>query len=489
MKNKLHFLLIILLFTNIVNGQSFNKGQKKIDRQDFSGAVTVFNKILNKGLTNPIAYYGLALVYSNNLNPNKDLFAAIHNINLSKKYFLKLNDYGKQKVSSVLSEIIINQKLTQIDDELFKYIIDKNDTVLIKSFLNKCSFSKHYDQATQIRDEIIFSSVLEKNTIHGYESFIKKYPDAFIIKRAIELRNQLVFTQVKDTNTIKAYNEFILKYPSASEINDAVKYRNILAFEDAFNTNTIEVFEAFIKNYPMAEQKDKVLKLRDQKAFDLALSINSIAACKKFIDKYPDSELCTQANEEIAELNKWKCIPGIIVGEIEYNTSEKDISKKYGEYNIMRDSAIINNKSYYGTFLFPNNPEKKLFIIWKNKNKFVNPDRIIIYGNKWQTNKGIKIGTTIKELITYNDKDILIKGLKRNDEGMVRSWNDGELSVLHKLNVNFFIKLSYDKDKFYNILDEGIDLLSNSESISSNNKYVKMIDFKVDYMEILFPRK
>lgn len=484
---KLIFIASLIFVAYAAFGQSLKKGQKLIDKNDFTGAESHFEKILETVPGDPSSNFGMGLVYSDSANAKRDLMIALNYINVASINFDKLNDASKNKLEPELNDSIIDNLFTNIDDELYNVLNAADDTVKLNIFINKCPYSGHYHDAVKKRDDLVFEDVRSQNTIDAYEYYIGNFEDSINVAEAVKYRNELIFEQVKDSNNVVYYEKFISDYPDAIQVDEAKALINDLIFESVKDTNTIAAYDEYIEEYPESMKVDEAIKLRNKLAFDEAQKINTVEVYKEFMKNYPDAEQCSIAESQIKDLEKWTCIPGMKVGDIVYNTSYNDLIESYGAENISDDSLNVDGSFNKGTYLYPNEADQRLFIVWKNKKENKYPDRIFILGNKWQTHKGVKLGSTLEELILFNGKDFDLSGFRKKGEGTVISWKGGELGVLHMLGKNFFLQMSYDESKFFSVPEEGLLELTNSEYVSAENEYLKDIDLKVSRMEIIFP--
>lgn len=484
---KITLFALVFMFLSTVFGQTLKKGEKLIDKNDFDGAEVYFKKYLTEDENDPLSNFGMGLIYYDSANSKRELFTALNYVNIAKTSYLKLDEPGKSKIGADLNESIINDLFKLIDDELFNNISEKNDSSAYSSFVAKCPFSNHYSQAVMLYNDMVFKEITSINSIDAYNYYLANFTDSVNRAKALKSINHLVFEQVKDSNNIELYQNFINDNPDADEIAEAQEYILSIRYSLVEDTNTVEAYNRFISDYPDSKQVQKALIARNQLAFDQAMKLNSIESYESFIKTYPDAKQCSTAKSYIEELNKWTCIPGMKVGGIVYNSSLEELSVIYEVENLIYDSLLIDGQLYYGTCLYPSESNQRLFIIWKNKKELKYPDRIVILGSKWQTHKGVKIGSTLDDLTLINGKEFDLSGFRRKGEGTVISWKGGELGVLHILGKNFFLQLSYNESKFFNIPEEGLLTLTNSDFVSSDNEYLKNIDLKVSRMEILFP--
>lgn len=129
--------------------------------------------------------------------------------------------------------------------------------------------------------------------------------------------------------------------------------------------------------------------------------------------------------------SEWLIIPGVSVGKINANTSKPTLIKLFGKRNVK--SANIKRgegESTPGTILFPNDPEKKLEIIWKNGETKSKPLYVLIRGRHraiWKTKNGISLGTSLKEIERINGKPFTLAGFGWDGQGTIFDFNGGKL--------------------------------------------------------------
>ncbi len=130
--------------------------------------------------------------------------------------------------------------------------------------------------------------------------------------------------------------------------------------------------------------------------------------------------------------NDWQIVSGDRVGKITSKSSESDLRKAYGNENVAEvEVSLGEGSTEKGTMLFPNDPRKRLQILWKDKNKKRNPERVEWTGDSslWQTKSGIKLGSRLKEIEKWNGKPFKLAGFGWDYEGTVTSWEGGALQA------------------------------------------------------------
>lgn len=134
----------------------------------------------------------------------------------------------------------------------------------------------------------------------------------------------------------------------------------------------------------------------------------------------------------LEETLDWTCVPGKRVGPITAKTTYDDLVATFGEPNVGDANIPIGDgKVEPGTVIFPDSPDKRLFIQWEIPKK--KPHAVIIEGARWKTTKGIGIGTPLSHIIEVNNAPISFAGFGWDYAGYVMSWRGGSLEEDHVL--------------------------------------------------------
>jgi hypothetical protein len=129
----------------------------------------------------------------------------------------------------------------------------------------------------------------------------------------------------------------------------------------------------------------------------------------------------------------WEIVPGRSVGQIEQNTSEKGLIKIFGRENVKRMAVDVGEgESEQGTVLFPNDPRKKLFILWRDAATRERPASVLIRGKNtlWKTDRGITIGTPLSSIEQLNGRAFALTGFGWDYSGTVLHSNGGQVAEL-----------------------------------------------------------
>ena len=128
----------------------------------------------------------------------------------------------------------------------------------------------------------------------------------------------------------------------------------------------------------------------------------------------------------------WLCEPGKRVGPITSKTTLEELMSFFGESNV-REALIPQGEgeAVRGTVIFPEDPERRLFIEWKYHN--ASPSTVIVEGTRWRTTKGFGIGSRLSEIVRANEGPISFAGFGWDYAGYIMSWRGGALEADHRL--------------------------------------------------------
>jgi hypothetical protein len=129
----------------------------------------------------------------------------------------------------------------------------------------------------------------------------------------------------------------------------------------------------------------------------------------------------------------WNIVPGQSVGAITRNTSEKELIKIFGTQNVKRVNVDVGEgETQPGTVVYPNDPSKKLLIIWRDAATREAPESIRINSKNtlWKTDRGITIGTPLKTIEEMNGRSFALTGFGWDYSGTVLHSNGGKVGEL-----------------------------------------------------------
>jgi hypothetical protein len=129
----------------------------------------------------------------------------------------------------------------------------------------------------------------------------------------------------------------------------------------------------------------------------------------------------------------WQIVPGRSAGPINKDTSEAQLAALFGRANVRRMTVDVGEgEKRTGTVLFPNDPKKKAYILWRDTETRLHPESVSIRNRNtlWKTDRGITIGTSLRMLERLNGRAFAISGFAWDYEGTVLHSNGGKMSEL-----------------------------------------------------------
>ena len=176
------------------------------------------------------------------------------------------------------------------------------------------------------------------------------------------------------------------------------------------------------------------------------------------------------------DIPSYVCIPNKQVGKIQANFTEDDIIKAYGKENVARkDIGIGEGEIAKGTIVFPG-AQNELVVEWDEAAAFKKLKKIRIekQGSSWTTGEGIKVGSTLEELVKINGKDFKFYGFEWDYGGVTNDWDGG------KINKQLVVMLEPGNPEavYPELLGEQL--------FSSSHPKAKAADLKVGAMSIFF---
>jgi hypothetical protein len=134
-----------------------------------------------------------------------------------------------------------------------------------------------------------------------------------------------------------------------------------------------------------------------------------------------------------ANAQNWQIVPGKSVGPITRSTSEKELIKIFGAGNVKRAAIDVGEgETQPGTILFPNDPRKKAFVLWRDATTRQQPESVTIRSKNtlWKTDRGVTIGTPLKTIEELNGRAFVMAGFAWDYSGTVLHANGGRMVEL-----------------------------------------------------------
>ena len=133
-----------------------------------------------------------------------------------------------------------------------------------------------------------------------------------------------------------------------------------------------------------------------------------------------------------SNLNDWLMVPGVRIGPVTARSTEAELKAIFGSDEVTRDSVFWFEGDYRpATVLFSGDSIHRLSIVWKDEEKWSNPERIELEGghSMWHTAEGISLGTRLEELESLNGRPFRITSADHDYAGLAWSWENGALAT------------------------------------------------------------
>jgi hypothetical protein len=108
-----------------------------------------------------------------------------------------------------------------------------------------------------------------------------------------------------------------------------------------------------------------------------------------------------------AQSDLWLILASGESGSIKAHTTRAELVRMYGPANVVdQDIDMGEGDMEPATFLFPEDPERQLEIVWKDPSTKVEPASAEIRGKKsrWHAAHGVTLGTSVSELERINGR-------------------------------------------------------------------------------------
>lgn len=181
----------------------------------------------------------------------------------------------------------------------------------------------------------------------------------------------------------------------------------------------------------------------------------------------------------------WLIEPGHRVGSITSRTTLAELQKLFGKQNVRAGKVPgPEGTEWDGAFLFPDQPDKKLKLIWKEASKPQTVGIAIIESPKsvWHTSEGISVGTTLRELEAMNHGPFTLSGFDWDYGGTVLSWGDhGKLRPKFQQNGGLVVRL-------YPALEgdpKALQKVAGDETFSSSNPAMQLLNPTVSELQVI----
>jgi hypothetical protein len=113
------------------------------------------------------------------------------------------------------------------------------------------------------------------------------------------------------------------------------------------------------------------------------------------------------------------------------DSSHLKLAMSFGFRNVTATSIEANGTKVAASVIFPDDPQQRLEVWWKNASSSSGTYLIDITGQSdWTAPGGLRLGLTLAELEKLNHKSFKLKGFDKNGIAAISDWGGGELASL-----------------------------------------------------------
>ena len=163
----------------------------------------------------------------------------------------------------------------------------------------------------------------------------------------------------------------------------------------------------------------------------------------KLVLNLPASAKTPIAGKKATQIN-YVITPQGHFGDITPTTTRKDLVRLFGAPNVKDgDITVEEGQTLKATIVFPNNPAKRVEIIWQEKGSKT-PQTIRISGDasKWHLANGLTLNTPLVNVEKYNQHPFKLYGFEWDYGGYVTDWQHGKMENFHSKHTHLMLRFS-----------------------------------------------
>jgi hypothetical protein len=112
------------------------------------------------------------------------------------------------------------------------------------------------------------------------------------------------------------------------------------------------------------------------------------------------------------------------------DSSHLKLAMGFGFRNVTATDVEANGTKVAASVIFPDDPQQRLEVWWKNANSSGIYLIVIAGKSEWTAPGGLRLGLTLAELEKLNHKSFKLKGFDKNGAATISDWGGGELASL-----------------------------------------------------------
>ena len=167
------------------------------------------------------------------------------------------------------------------------------------------------------------------------------------------------------------------------------------------------------------------------------------------------------------------------------NATRADVARVFGQDAVDQEVDGAEGKKRAATVLHPDDPKRRLEIVWSDATARQRPTIRITGQSEWSTANGVRLGMSLAEIARLNGKPFRLYGFEWDYGGRVASWQGGKLARPLAGGCTLSLSLGID-DKTPPAL---LDKVSGDTAYSSTNPAMWAINPRVFEITLGFGRR
>lgn len=169
--------------------------------------------------------------------------------------------------------------------------------------------------------------------------------------------------------------------------------------------------------------------------------------------------------------------------------TEQTLRKTFGAANVVRgDIYGAEGVETPGTIVFPNDPARRIEIVWRNERQRRRPEWIRLPAeSRWKTFAGIRNGMSLAEIEKLNGRAFQLSGFDWDYGGLVTDWRGGQLA---KPSTQCRVQLQFDRvvpEQLTKAQERAVDATSGERELLSSAPALRHFRVRVSEIIIQYP--
>lgn len=140
--------------------------------------------------------------------------------------------------------------------------------------------------------------------------------------------------------------------------------------------------------------------------------------------------MLTDDETRAKDMNDFAIVPGVGVGKVYVHKKQEDVERIYGKEFVTAGKIYgAEGAEFPGFYVFKNSPLELQCVI-SETDSTIDVIKITQPGSNWISEDGIKIGTTLDELVRLNGQPITFSGFGWDYGGWIYQYGSGKLAKL-----------------------------------------------------------